>query len=254
MKKVFVGIAATVLAAAMCVSFAACGSTSAKDIKGEEVTAEQWDAAFEALTKEDAEYTFTQTSEDVMTYKGIPDPEANNKKLDGSSKATEELVFTKKGKKESQTSKITVKLSGDARRIAIIMGADEEDIKEGEVDSEEVYVEKTDEGYVYYEQEDGKWTKGNGMSLAPSYSRYKGKYDSYEYSEEHKGYVSKDYSAEDKDTLEVIKFDKDGRLVAIYTETPEKGEKGDDMEMIASSTVSVIIEYSAKDITIPTVE
>ena len=254
MKKFFVGIAATVLAAAMCVSFAACGGNGAekaKSIKGEQVTAEQWDAAFEALTKEDAEYTFTRTTVYVTTYKGIPDPEANNKKLNGTSTATEELVFTKKGNKESEISKTTGKLSGDARRIAIIMGVDEEEIDANLERSSEEYVEKTNEGYVSYEQKDGKWTKGNGSSMAPSYSQYKGKFESYEYSEEHKGYIPKDYSAEDKDELEVIKFDKDGRLVAIYTEMSEEGDKNE--EIIASGKMSVTIEYSAKDITLPTV-
>ena len=262
MKKVIAGIAATVLAAAMCVSFAACGGSGAekaKDIKGEEVTAEQWTAAFEALEKADAEYTVTQKIVETYSIKNVTDPDDTNKKLSGSQTLTSDIVYSKKGNKEHQITTNTTKLTGDARRIMAIMGLSEDEIPEEDTttETEELYGEKTEpiNGYVLYEQNaDGTWRKGDGRPFTPPLGDYKTQYENYIYSAENKGYISKDYSAEDKDELEVFKFDKDGKLVAVYCEMPTESEEDDDgSEMTTTYTGSSIIEYSAKDITLPTV-
>lgn len=256
-KKLFVGLAAATLAAVMCVSFAACGDKTpdAKDTKGVEVTAEQWTAAFEALAKEDAEYTFTM----VTTYNSsatMTDPETS-KELKGDQVDTRKVVYSKKGNKEYEARTETLKISGDARRIMVLMGMSESELPEKDTttETEERYGKKTADGYVLYVQEDGKWTKGSGSSFSPvsEFDSYKTGYENYTYSEENKGYIPKDYSAEDGG-LEVIKFDKNGNLVAIYMEWLETAETNTS-DIVTTTTVvnSYTIQYSAKDIKLPKV-
>lgn len=254
-KKLFVGLAAAALAAVMCVSFVACGDNTpdAQDTKGVEVTAEQWTAAFEALTKEDAEYTYTMkttyTSSITMT-----DPDTG-KELKGGGVSTTELVYSKKGNKEYMVSTETNKISGDARRIMILMGLSESDLPEGDTttETEERYGEKTADGYVLYVQVDEKWTTRDGNSFAPdALDSYK--YADFVYSKENGGYIPKDYSAEDGDELMVIKFDKDGNLVAMYMESPEESEKDSSGATTTMSGVGeATFQYSVKDIILPTV-
>ena len=277
MKKLFIGIAATALAAAMCVSFAACGetpsATDAKDVQGYEVTAEQWNAAFEAftieaLTKEDAEFTITETTSYTYTLKPMTDPETNEE-LNGGYTLKDEIVYIKKGDKEHGINTRIRKFTGDGLRMSAltqIPGAlpsadatttpDKSPVQETTTTTAEGYTERTADGYWTYEQKDGKWMKMRGGNSFASYFDYvfiygnfKTQCENYTYSEANKGYIPKDYSAEDSDLLTVIKFDRDGKLIAIYAERYEEYPGSTE-----SLTTGLVIEYSAKEITLPTVE
>lgn len=219
--KLLFGFATAAMAAVMCVGFAACGGVDAKSVKGEEVTAEQWEAALDALDAEDAKYTIEATS--------------TSKSDKGNTESESTLVVN--GAKTHYTYKSTMEVDG-----------------EKQTDEGDIYVEHKDGAYVVYEKgEDGKWTSEEERSNHYDYTTILGvvfggypAYDEYKYSADDKGYVLKDVA--EGESSPVIKFDKDGKLVAVYF----NGKL--DMEFLVLETeVNVVIDYDAKDITLPTV-
>ena len=244
-KKLFVGIAAATLAAAMCVSFAACGAGGggkAKGIKGYEVTEEQWNAAIEALQKDDAVFTIDYYTEVSVNASG------GGQK--GSTKTTSTYTVIKNDGKEYVKSVDTVEYGG-------AMVTEQTPKKTEEIDI--MYAEREGTGTlytVYDDTEDGGWDKSeNENSIIPlsiifdwveSYT-----YSDYKYSAEDKGYILST-TGEDEDPF-VIKFDKDGRLSAVYYGHEEKVETPVS-KATTTATYSVVITYTAKEITIPTVE
>ena len=218
--KLLFGFATAAMAAVMCVGFAACGGVDAKSVKGEEVTAEQWEAALKALDAEDAKYTIEATS--------------TSKSDKGNTESESTLVVN--GAKTHYTYKSTMEVDG-----------------EKQTDEGDIYVEHKDGAYVVYEKgEDGKWTSEESPFGGVSYSYILGvafsgipKYDDYKYSADDKGYVLKEVA--EGESSPVVKFDKDGKLVAIYFNGKQDIGIEVDMELNA------VIDYSAKDITLPTV-
>ena len=236
MKKraVVATMASLALAGVMCVGFAACGGESAKSIKGEEVTAEQWDAAFE---NEELYQNFKLEieNETVITMGDI------KVTID----ATGELLYADQKTYTTQKAKTSVK--GD-----LPAGAGYSD---GTVESE-YYVDETGETTKYIEKKDGAWAyveQGSGMDHYTSAMEeleflidQAGSLDfeDYEYSTEHNGYVEKD--AEEGDLI-VIKF-KDGKLKAMYVE-----QSGTEGPASMSMTGSYVITYGGQSVTLPTV-
>ena len=218
--KLLFGFATAAMAAVMCVGFAACGGVDAKGVKGEEVTAEKWEAALDALDAEDAKYTIEATTK--MTADGY------------SAEGTATLVVN--GAKVYYKSESTEEVEG-----------------EKETDVYEAYTEYKDGKYtVYKKDDDGKWTSEESPFGGVSYSYILGvafsgipKYDDYKYSADDKGYVLKEVA--EGESSPVVKFDKDGKLVAIYFNGKQDIGIEVDMELNA------VIDYSAKDITLPTV-
>ena len=255
MKKLFVGLAATVMAAAMCASLVGCGGVDAKSVKGYEVTEEQWIAACEALEKDDAVYTIKSLEKsDVTMEVDLSQILPGGKKMSGGAKGTEETTYVKNGALEYVKSTTKAKLSGDYEEIMkTIMGDDYEANLEEE---EETYAELKDGAWTYYEKnEEGAWEKdtGYGSIMWRSYRWYKNSYSDFEYSAEHKGYIEKDYDPADEEAeLLVIKFNKDAQLVAVYMEA-NYDEEETGMKYTGSSVSHYVIEYKAKDITLPTV-
>ena len=197
-KKWLYGIAAGALAAVMCVGFAACGGTNAKDVKGEEFPAEKkeemWQAAF-------ADENFTNFK---MVAKGT------EKKEDGKAIKEEMIVIiTEKG----SYTKIPASMTNDKKAY-------------------EMYIEKAEDyEYVYVKDEDGKWVKvkeeagktpdlGKVLVASAIYS-FKDQAENYEYSKEWKGYIVPDEPATSE--APVLKF-KGGKLVAIYSKETDAGQ------------------------------
>lgn len=255
MKKLFVGIAATVLAAAMCVSFAACGDSSAKDVKGVEITAEQWNAAMEVFEKDDAKYTVEFEMKQVynLTVDGTV---IGGEKKSGSVTAISRGTYMNNGAKQSAKGEGEVTFDGDYAKEDLMNNLHlDEDEFEGIQKATEMYAEKADGKYTVYTQDDaGKWTKdsSSGSIIPVSYYAPDGDFADYKYDETLKGYVDKDYKAEDTEYT-VYKFNSDGQLIAIYSYVGYS-QGVESMQMTLDYETSLVISYSASDITIPTVE
>lgn len=219
--KLLFGFATAAMAAVMCVGFAACGGgPNAKSVKGEEITEEQWNSFTDVFEKEDAKYTI-ETSVKTETD-------------DASGSTT--LTLIQNGAKSYYKLEASGKSAGDKVEH-----------------TEESYVEYKDGKYtVYTKGEDGKWTSEEENYSPYDYTDTLGpltgmmtqlvSYAAFEYSADQKGYVLKNLP--EGATSPVLKFDKDGRLVAIYyAYDTEQG----------SMELNLVIDYDAKDITLPTV-
>ena len=261
MKKLFVGIAATVLAAAMCVSFAACGETGAdkaKSVKGEEITAEQWDKAFDVFTKDDAKFTLETATKAVYTLTADA-TSIGGKKSEGSITSVNTGTSIVNGAKQSVKDEIEVTVSGDykydeiANKLPNSSGLEKEGKK-----TVEAYSEAAEGGdYTIYTKDDaGNWKTTKSSDHVAMETLYVcapyGNFDNYKYDENLKGYVEKDYKEGETKSYQVYKFDKDGKLIAVYLYY-EKAEGNDALKMTTISEMSVIVSYDAKDITLPTV-
>ena len=255
MKKLFVGIAATMLAAAMCISFAACGDSSAKDVKGAEITAEQWNAAMDVFEKDDAKYTVEFEMKQVYNLT-VDATSAGGEKKSGSVTAISKGTYMNNGAKQSAKGEGEVTFDGDYAKEDLMnnLHLDEEQFEEMQKKTE-MYAEKATSGYtVYTQDEEGKWTKdGKSSGLIPvSYYAPDGDFADYKYDETLRGYVDKDYKAEDTEYT-VYKFNSDGQLIAIYSYVGySQGVEA--MKMTLDYETSLVISYTASEITIPTVE
>ena len=266
-KKLFVGIAAGVLAAAMCVSFAACGSSvDAKSVKGEEVTEAEWDAAVEAVLNGDAltiEYLAKSSAKNELTAT----LQGESESLTAKSKSERRMTYIVNGAKQSGKGYVKISYGGDLEEMAAIMGQ-EMGAEEGKTNVE-VYSEVTADGTNYYVQnKEGEWmvdhdgdTVVEEMFDELDMLKYyvKDCYGDYEYSAEHKGYIPADY--EEGEPLYVIKF-QDKKLVAVYMENNYKREQDlyesimpgmMIMKMDVEASTQIVIKYETKDITLPTV-
>lgn len=241
MKKLWKGLFAALLAGAMCVSVAACGSgnddpaADAEAIEGKEVTAKQWAAAIELLKKDDTEitldYVSAQTVEATMTA-------GDGRVVSGGSSGTNTMKYVRKGTMEYLKRTQVVKFTGDYKEISAMGGASPEHMDEvvAELKNPQVwesYRERTEGNNICYYKtpEDGTWKKddsANDDSALPGSlptdflcdidsDGIPGEpcedFSDYVYSAEHKGYIPKDYP-ESGNALRVIKFDEEGRIVA----------------------------------------
>lgn len=272
-KRLFVGVVAGVLATSMCVSLAACGSeVDAKGVKGETVTEEEWEAAIELLMDADSDYTVEylseESSEGKMTVLG--------ETVKGGMKETNRATYVKNGNIVYVSGYRELKYSGDG---AAMMGGFASDgpagyasesvsdyYKEGKTEFE-MYSEinyETGASVNYTKDEEGNWTKSNGYvynsALGAVYSLIMdlGDYEDYEYSEEYKGYIEKDFDGEEGETPTVYKF-QDKKLVAVYQHSEVEGEEDDGgLGLMSSSyeeesTLNVTCKYEAKELTLPEV-
>lgn len=246
MKKLLFGFTAAALAAVMCVGLVGCGGgPDAKSVKGEKVTEEQWTKAIEGLQKDDAVFTIEYLEEQSQKASGT----IMGKDMSGTSERTCSITAIKNGSKEYVKMSDEEKSTGAAADAAEAAGEPAEFKEESET-----YAELKDGKYTVYEQnDDGKWEKDeNGHSIIPFRSLISEvgslNYGDYEYSEENKGYVLKSAG----ENPYVIKFDKDGRLVAIYCGYEKEY---DEMGVSASTSyeLNIVITYEADEITIPSV-
>lgn len=244
-KKAIVStVAGIALAGVMCVGFAACGGgASAKSVKGEEIDAATWDAAFENEEiyknfKLDASSTMiTEMTAGTEKIKATIDGTATYYYADQKTHAVNNMKTTVSGKIPEGTPGTPV--AGTVKT--------------------EYYLDESVTPYVCIDKVDGKWanvtlTEENSykyasamntieygiLNLLPSEA-----FADYVYSAEHKGYVEKD--AKETDPLVVVKF-KDGKLKAVYAEGSEElnGVK-------TTTTYSFVITYGGQSVTLPTV-
>lgn len=251
MKKVFLGIIAAIMAAVVCVSFTGCAK--AKNVKGEKVTEEQWVAAIESLLAEHAVFTvdYSSTASGTYTHKTMVH------KTKWSVKETEKLTLVKNGALESVKGSEKLTLKGDK-------AAAEQETGKAKKKEIEKYSEIVDSRIYNFEKgRDDEWTKEESFysviqdSFGSIVSSVKSRYSSFVYSNEHNGYISKNYDEDDTDvTVTVYKF-KDAKLIAVYIyeeETFIEDNAQDYAEGSYKTEVNITIKYTAKKITLPKVQ
>lgn len=254
MKKLFVGIAATAMAAALCVSFAACGEpSSAKDVQGYEVTEEQWDAAFDTFDKEDAKFTIEETTTYEMTYTADLTI-VGGKKTSGTYTNKSTLTYVNNGVKQSVKGESNAASTGDYTYDELVqyLGMSTYAPKEGKTEIE-MYLDRTDGKHILYRKDvNGDWQKGEtfgGDLFDDGQLGEQGDFDQYKYDETLKGYVDKDYTEKSKDYV-VYKFNKDAQLIAVYMYSTT----GTGNALGSTTERSYVISHKAGDITLPTVD
>lgn len=239
MKKLFVGIAATALAAVMCVGLVGCGTKSAADLKSQQFSDETFEADWKAAFAEENFKNYVLTVSTVM--------EAKEGEEWG--KQTTTMTITVNEGKEKIVG--TVKYEG----AAIEKDEDGNDIKE---ETEEMYVD-TVNGVYYSKNDDGEWeTTTSGMSSESIIGTYMmlGDYGSaFEYNADKKGYTLK---TEDTGLpsfilsyLEGIVFKfKDNKIAGVYMEMNDQEEGSEDYMKVV---YDMVFDYTTKTVTLPTV-
>lgn len=246
--KLLFGFATAAMAAVMCVGFAACGGgPNAKSVKGVEVTEEQWDKAFDYLTADDSVFTIEYKEERNSKSKG----ELLGVDMSGTYTRTATISAVKNGAKEYVKMTDAEKYKG---KIVDTMEAAGQPTETNE--EEERYSEYKDGAYtVYTKGDDGKWSTSTGVSGVVPLLEIASELDSlsysaYEYSADQKGYVLKGSTEEDHPV--VVKFNKDGQLVAIYCGYSEKHDEGG-ISGSVKYALNIVIDYDAKDVNLPSV-
>lgn len=258
MKKVLSGVLAGVLAAVMCASFAACGEKEidAEGVEGKEVTEEQWIAAFDELASEDAVYT--------VRGEAIEKTTATKKEQTASATLKYFGFAVENGKREHlKIEQQIVGYSGDVKEVFRLS----DDVIEGNTQGDSVlecYSEFHETSTDYYENDwnTDTWThysNRNGSSVRPSVSelvsRCKENFASFRYDSEKKGYVASEEIAKDEyDFLPyaVLKFDENGKFVALCGEMEYEGHEGFAIEEIRNARFQFTVEYTAEEIVFPT--
>ena len=251
--KLLFGFATAAMAAVMCVGFAACGGgVDAAGVKGVEVSKEQWEAAAKDLADKylsnELQLTVLVQKESTTEMSG----KVGDKELSFSGTQSSEVTYVINGKKASAKGEQEVKLDGDEELLEA-MHMKKPDSGKTEY---EAYSEETDDGtYVTAKDKDGKWVKQEGFAV---YSELVdlldlGDYEEYVYNQDLKGYVDKDYDAEKDTRYTVYKFNKDGKLVAIYTHSDRETEEGG-FKSSVKYEYGYSISYEAKDVNIPSAE
>ncbi len=245
-RKVLLGIAATALAAVMCVGFSGCGGVNAESVRSEKVTETQWNSALAYFKEDNAVYTVSFIEQEtVEAYAKIFGEELFGK-------ATEiiSVKAIKNGATEYLKRDEKSQVDNDCKKILEAMN-----IKYEEYDrTNETYSSYRNGKYTVYRQDnDGKWgTYTASSSIMPNLtSLMQGTYNEYEYSEDLKGYVPKYRNS--YDPYYILKFNSEGKLSAIYSDS-KSTKLLDRYEYKASSILNLVIEYQAKNITLPTVK
>lgn len=252
-KRILSAVASIGLAGIMCAGLAACGKETAESITGEEVSAEQWAAAFE---NEDLYKNFKLSfSGDTEIEMKVPTGETTT--VDMKVSGTESGDITYADSKTYSKNTATVNITGLTNEIKAVLGSMLDRYQEGTTETE-YYVDESTETAVYYAKVDGNWKNvqntygmyASGMELLDSviYMADVAEKDfgDFEYSAEHKGYIQKETSAED-DNFAVIKF-KDGKVKALIVKSTDSGDG-----MTMKSNMSYVITYEGQSVTLPTV-
>lgn len=261
MKKLWLTIAGLFTCVCLCFGFAACGESAddekgdgsqdggsqggsaftleAKDIVGEEVTAEQWEAAVNAYQEDDA-YKTGDLKVTVL-YRATTGGDSS---MGPSQSVQTEIRYVVNGTKTS--TKSYQKIGSVSRDVFEIYG-EMIDAANGIAE----FTNKNEAGKFEKTRENVSIIGSDVQSVFKLVSTY----DSYEFNAELKGYVKKDSTLVETDGkvgYQVVKF-QDGKLVAIYEHHTERGEQ---MGMVASMTADLSwkFTYDAEEITIPIAE
>lgn len=236
-------VASLALAGVMCVGLAACGGANAKSIKGEEVTKEVWDAAFDFDNEvyQNFKLEIKEDAKGEMNLMGI------TAKMNGTETKTyiyaEGLTYAK----EKQKATVKGSIPDDMKGLLT-----EEQIKQAEeqlnqkIDEEkEYYVDTTGDTTKYVQKVDGAWKNVSSAGKSaigalkseceqlPSTA-----FDKYTYDAGQKGYV-----AEASGVTYVVKF-KGDKLVAVYVTSNLLG---------TSSTYNLVLTYGGQSVKLPEV-
>ena len=243
-KRAIVSVVASLaLAGVMCVGLAACGGANAKSIKGEEVTKEVWDAAFDFDNEvyQNFKLEIKEDAKSEMEFMGI--------KAKGSGTETKTYIYAEGLTYAKEKQKMTVKGSVPDDMKALLS---EEQIKQLEeqlnqkIDEEkEYYVDETDGAAKYIQKVDGAWKNVSSVgksamaALKSECAQLPSKsFDQYTYDAAQKGYV-----AEASGVTYVVKF-KGDKLVAVYATSNVLG---------TSSTYNLVLSYGGQSVKLPAV-
>lgn len=292
MKKGFFAVGCVALSGCLLISFAGCSTVSkAKNMRGEEVTAEQWDSAMAAsafrtsggasapvqtVADETAEAPNYRV-EYEMTYKvnvstegvSVGDTqltEAANLNIDMTSSAT----LTVADNALHVSFKYDFKFDGSENLLAAL-GMSEELAGSGE---SEAYVSFADGATFIVKDSNGNWirssTDGEEIGAAGQFvmmmsaglmdqSALVGAFSQYTYSADDKGYVAADSSVSGElgDVLfsgagKLVYKIRDGHLAAVYAEgSASSGIVGISSE--GSSEIGLVYTYGGQSVTLPAV-
>ena len=223
------------LAGIMCVGFAACGegNESAKDLQGETIKKEVWDAAIQedAFANFKLEFESTNVNEKIQTENTLAEARST------------QATYVYSEQKTYVKGTVSIKYTG--------VPEDEKDRYKDESQTIEYYLDESGEEEYgkCVSKVDGKWT--NVELTKDNYYNYnsaKGvadlfinsmlpskNFEDYEYSEEHKGYIAKD--AQEGELL-VVKFKK-GKLNVIYVESTSENSYGQGESQYTRKTTEV---------------
>ena len=258
-KKLFVGIAAGVIAAAMCASFAACGGSVSLP-KGDEVNKETWEKAFTEKMAEVTNYTLNGVGDAQVSLKGtVKKDEKTSADISFSSKIASSLtnLYNKEANKYYLESKSSndFKLTYDGEKAT---GTAKYTSKE--------YMEKGSEENEYWQasyykkESNTKSPEEKENSVRESY--WQGdRYTSSEYSNpmsygNYYSYLSRTFSAQyyDKADIENAEggyiynlFDKFTYSSGVYTATLYRSYEIDADEIEFDVVVECEISISIKD-------
>ena len=245
-------IAGIALAGVLCVGFAACGGSNdtAKDMKGETITKDVWDAAIQ----EDA---FANFKLELDTSNVNAKTQASNT-LTSTQTANATYIYAEQ--------KTYVKGTNIQKHTGV--PEEEKDNYKDTTENIEYYLDESGTGEYgkCIVKEDGKWTnvelnKDNynnytsAKSAADFFINYQlpsKNFEDYKYSEEHKGYIAKD--AKEGELL-VVKFKK-GKLRAIYVENTDEDTQGEGESQYTrkrTETSSYLFTFGGQKVTLPTI-
>ena len=234
-KRVLSAIAAGVLAAAMCIGFAACGEEKAPDpetMKSEKIeSAEAWAAAFDFDGVTD--YKMHRSIASKVTAEGETATFTITTTITVTPTAISSIWKTKtEGKRE------------------LLMAAG---ISTPEVEGDDERCYTLGDTIKQYWKIGGKWYVGEVdeievddlSALEWLKEEYAGVYDEYEYSEEHGGYIPK--NGEITQERPIIKF-KDGRFCALYA---ENGRKEGNASLPINDILSISFVFGKQSVKLP---
>ena len=257
-------IASLTLAGVMCVGLAACGdkgdygdAKAAKNITGEKVTKEVWDAAISCVNDTETFYNAYDNFEVVFTNEEISKDEYST----GLVTTTHSLINTYSTEKFDThiVSKSKTTTDGKLPKELQLAGKTSKESSESEyyvsaaVGGTPFVIEKTKDGWRSVNitsSNSGSYNSGRTMLyglIKSTIVKLDLEFADYDYSEEHGGYVEK--NSQSTDMLVVVKF-QDGKLKAIYSEyNYESSFDGHSTQ----TTSSYIISYGGQSVTMPEV-
>lgn len=293
MKKGILAAASVALSACMLAAFAGCGTVStAKNMKGEEVTEDVWNTAMAGTVYE----ADASAANAVQTLSEVTaEQEASNYKVEYESKINAEMSseggnigdqqIEAANLKIDMTSSSTVTVADNALHITLkydfrfdgsenlleLMGIPEGLDGKGEV---ELYISFADGVAFYVKDGDGNWVSASADSTLIStaaqmvseeclslmdQSALVGLFSQYEYSSEHKGYVALDTDVSGSmgdsslgATTTLVYKMRDNRLAAIYS-SGDMDMNALGMSVNGTMETGLVYTYGGQSVTLPTV-
>lgn len=288
MRKVFAGIAGGVLSVAMVMGLAGCGGNGAiaqaRNIRGEEVTEEQWVAALNEVGEGDfvtvSAVEETEAANFAVSYEMDVDIDYSMvmELLDMNVSGSMDMNIAASAVTADHRTHITMDYTIAYTSAGTVAGesADESVNESGKVEMITAYEDGVVQ--IYTKINDGAWSKVSGSLGAASgvaddalqqidalvealgeISVYSSQFDDFTYTTDAKGYVYN--QGVDMDGLEVlgnvegqliIKI-RDGKLAAVLEEATLSNVETEGMTMTGSAALAMVYTVGGQSVTLPAV-